>query len=486
MNSEGKITMKVDYIQIILACGIFSIFLFAILITVGITSLIPVIFASCLVIYQIASKRSPELEYKYSNKSMSLYAISLMVLPFVIATTIAYDGYVNWLSIPQAIFIYSMSLSFWYTLLFVPLAIRSSYRESMLKEPRFFPSMSIIIPAFNEEKVIGLTIEGLIHADYPNKEIIIVDDGSKDNTLSIAKRYKHQAKVLHKENGGKASALNFGLAFAKGEIIVIVDADTIVGNNSLKMLARGFEKREVAAVAGNIKIRNAVNLLTRCQALEYLTGIQIFRRGLDYFGSIPIVPGALGAFRRESLKEAGDYQKSTLVEDFDATITVLKSGLTVQGSNSAVGYTQAPQKINDFFKQRKRWYRGNLQVMKRHNNILTNPRFGFLHKLTFPLMIMNMLIIPLTGLLVWIFAAISIIQGGWQVVLFFTALYIILQYLLSALAIRIDGDEKKNILYSVFLVIGYKQLVDFLTLKANFEEILKRKAVWTSAERVRA
>ena len=486
MTGVEKTTVNVDYIQIIIACGIFSVFLFVIFITAGMTSLIPVIFASCLVIYQIASRRSPELEYKHGNKSMPFYAISLMVLPFVIATAIAYDGYANWPSIPQAIFIYSMSLSFWYTLLFVPLAIRSSYRESMIKEPKLYPAMSILIPAYNEEKVIGLTIEALIHADYPNKEIIIVDDGSNDNTLNIAKRYRHQAKVLHKENGGKASALNFGLAFAKGEIIVIVDADTIVGYDSLKMLARGFEKKEVAAVAGNIKIRNTINLLTKCQSLEYLTGIQIMRRGLDYFGSIPIVPGALGAFRRESLKEAGDYQKTTLVEDFDATITVLKSGLTVQGSNSAVGYTQAPQKLKDFFKQRKRWYRGNLQVMKRHNNILTNPRFGFLHKFAYPLMIINMLVIPFTGLLVWIFAAISIIQGGWQVVLLYTIMYVALQYLLSGLAIRIENGEKKNILYSVFLVIGYKQLVDFLTIKANIEEVLKRKAVWTSAERIRS
>jgi cellulose synthase/poly-beta-1,6-N-acetylglucosamine synthase-like glycosyltransferase len=478
--------MKVDFIQIIIACGIFSIFLFAMVITFSITSLIPIIFASGLVIYQIVSKGSPELEFKYGNKRMSLYAISLMVLPFVIATAIAYDGYVSWLSIPKAIFIWSISLSFWYSLLFVPLAIRSGYKESMMKEPDYYPIMSIIIPAYNEEKVIGLTIEALIHAEYPDKEIIIVDDGSIDNTLEIAKRYKHQAKVLHKENGGKASALNYGLTFAKGEIIVIVDADTVVGKKSLKMLARGFQKKEVAAVAGNIKIRNTVNLLTKCQALEYLTGIQIMRRGLDYFGSIPIVPGALGAFRRESLKEAGDYQKATLVEDFDATITVLKSGLSVQGSNSAVGYTQAPQKLNDFFKQRKRWYRGNLQVMKRHSNVLTNPRFGFLHKFTFPLMLINMLVIPFTGLAVWVFAAISVIQGEWQFVLFYTTMYIILQYLFSALAIRIDGDEKKNIVYSIFMLIGYKQLVDFLAIKAVIEEALKRKSVWTSAERVRS
>lgn len=449
-------------------------------------NLIPITFAGGLAIYQIISRKAPESEYKYKNKRIPVYAISLMVLPFFIATAMSYDQFTNWMSIPKAIFIWSMTLSFWYTLLFVPLAIISGYKESMSPEPRVYPMLSVIIPAYNEEKVIGRTIESLIQADYPNKEIILVDDGSKDKTLEVAQMYKRQVKVLHKDNGGKASALNFGLAYSKGEIIVIVDADTIVEINSLRMLAKGFQVKRVAAVAGNIKIRNKINILTWCQALEYLTGIQIMRRGLDYFGSIPIVPGALGAFSREALREVGDYHKSTLVEDFDVTIKVLKSGLVIQGSNSAVAYTQAPEKISDFYKQRKRWYRGNLQVMSRHGDIFTNPRFGYLHKLTFPLMVINTLIIPFTGLLVWIFAAISIIQGQWQFVLFFTTLFIILQYLLSALAIRIDGDDKKIVAYSIFMVIGFKQLTDFLTIKAIIEELLRTKSVWTSAERVRS
>ena len=120
-----------------------------------------------------------------------------------------------------------------------------------------------------------------------------------------------------------------------GDIVTIVDADTIIGHSSLKHIARSMAEENVAAVAGNVKIRNKVNWLTWCQSLEYLSGIQIMRRGLDYFGAITIVPGALGAFRKKKLEEAGSYHKETLVEDFDATMKVLRSGMIVNGSNKS-------------------------------------------------------------------------------------------------------------------------------------------------------
>ncbi len=452
----------------------------------SILSLISVGFATGLVIYQITSKpRTGLSNYQSDKHSLSLHAAAMIILPFVIASAIAYEGYINWQSITKAIFVWSMTLSFWYSLLFIPLAIRSSYKESHASPSSYYPSVSILVPAYNEEKVIAQTIEALVNSDYPQKEIIVVDDGSEDKTLEIAQRYKSEIKVLHKENGGKASALNYGLVFAKGEIIVVVDADTIIGINSLKMIVSGFYNKEVVAIAGNIKIKKTMNWLTRCQALEYMTTIQLMRRGLDNFGTIAMVPGALGAFRRAVLREVGEYSKDTLVEDFDTTVKVLKSGLIVQGSNEAVAYTQAPQTLRDFYRQRKRWYRGNLQNMIKHKDILTTPRFGFLHKITWPLMVINMLVIPFTGFLILAFAIANVITGQWTFVLYFAVLYAILQHLLVALAIRIEGDGKNILPYSIFALIGYKQLVDFLSMKAVIEEALKRKASWTSAERIK-
>jgi len=477
---------KTDPVLILLAAAIFALLTFTAYSMFSYLSIIAIGSAAGLVFYHLLSRRAPQSQYAYGRKGASMYSIVIMVMPFALGTVIAYDGYsMGVMSVIQTIFLWGLVLSFWQTMLFVPLAIKSVTRESLLREPADLPRMSVLVPAYNEEKVIRTTLEALLATNYPDKEIIAIDDGSKDGTLRIMSEYKDRVKVIHKENGGKASALNAGMLYATGSVIVILDADTIIGNSALRHIAKSFANENVVAVAGNIKIRNRINILTWCQALEYLSGIQIMRRGLDYFGAITIVPGALGAFRKSKLEEAGSYHKETLVEDFDATIKVLRSGMVVSGNNSAIAYTQAPQKLHDFYKQRKRWYRGNLQVLRRHSDILLNPRFGYLQKFSYPLMAIHMLVIPFASLLVMAFAAYQLIIGNYSFVAFTLGMFIILQYLLSAMAVRMDKDDKRMILYSVFLVIGYKQIVDVLQLKAVAEEFIGLKAKWTSAQRVK-
>ena len=476
---------KTDPVLVLLASVIFILLVFTAYSMLSYLSIIAISVAAVMVFYHIISRRKPESQYSYGRRGASSYSIIVMIMPFALGTIIAYDGVANgFMTIAQTIFVWCLMLSFWQTMLFVSLAIRSVSVEALLKEPDSYPKISVLVPAYNEEKVIRTAIESLLLTDYPDKEIIVIDDGSKDQTLDIASRYKDKIKVIHKENGGKASALNAGMLYATGQIIAILDADTIIGHSALKHIAKSFSSENVAAVAGNIKIRNRVNCLTWCQALEYLSGIQIMRRGLDYFGAITIVPGALGAFKKSRLEEAGSYHKDTLVEDFDATLKVLRSGMIVSGSNMATAYTQAPQKLHDFYKQRKRWYRGNLQVLRRHSDILLNPRFGYLHKFSYPLLAIHMLVIPTTSLMVLAFTIYQLLIGNYYYVAFTLGMFIVLQYLLSAMAVRMDKDDKKMILYSVFLVIGYKQLIDILQLKAIFEEFIGLKAKWTSAQRV--
>lgn len=482
---KGKRT--IDPVLVLTTVGIFGILLTIAFSMFTYLSIIAIIFSVGLIFFQILGriKYPPELR-EYGKNRVSVYGITILILPFVFGSIIAFDGYLNLMTIGQAIFVWMLTLSFWQTFMFVPLAVRSKYREMQIPDPKTFPVISVIVPAYNEEKVIQLTIDALLETEYPNKEIILVDDGSKDKTLEIGRQYKDKIKVLHKENGGKASALNFGLLYCSGEIVCVVDADTVVGRHALLNLLKGFDDERIAAVAGNIKIRNKVNWITWCQALEYLSGIQIMRRALDYFGAITIVPGALGAFRKSKLEEIGSYHKQTMVEDFDATMKVLKSGMVVQGSSNSIAYTQAPQTLKDFYNQRKRWYRGNLQVLTQHSDALTNPRFGSLHRFSYPLMIIHMLLIPAASLLVWGVAIYQIVIGNYLFVAFILGMFILLQYLLTVLAVRMDNDDKKIILYSVFFVIGYKQLIDILQLKAVFEEIMRKKAVWTSAKRVRS
>ncbi|MCV0400617.1 MAG: glycosyltransferase [Nitrosopumilus sp.] len=419
------------------------------------------------------------------RRSPSIFLVFLLGSPFLIGTLIAYEGYTLLESPVRIILLWALTISFWSTMLFVPMAVVSKYREDTQNDVKTFPKISIIIPAFNEEKVIANTIEGLLETKYPNKEIIFVDDGSRDTTLSIASRYKDQIRVLHKENGGKATALNYGMVYAKGEIIVVVDADTIIGRNSLKEIVKGFEISEhVAAVAGNIKVRNRMNWITKCQALEYITGIQIIRRAFDVFGSITIVPGALGAFRKSFLVEAGAYGKDTIVEDFDQTIKLLKAGLITQGSSKATAYTEAPNTLRDFIAQRKRWYRGNIQVLKRHSDALTNPRFGYLQRLSLPYLFLGMVVTPIIGFIATANAILGIIMGDGLYILQISAIFIVVHYLMTALAIRIDNEDPKLLWHTIFLVFGFKQIIDFLLLKAIIEQLRNKKATWTSAKRI--
>ncbi|MDG6933116.1 MAG: glycosyltransferase family 2 protein [Nitrososphaerota archaeon] len=409
----------------------------------------------------------------------------VLISPVFFSVLVAFQGFVLWGSVVLVVVAIGLMLTFWVDIVTVPLAMMSGFEETKSTGgPGYFPTVSVIIPAFNEEKVIARTIESVIEADYPKKQVIVVDDGSSDGTLEVAKRYSPNILVLHKENGGKSSALNYGLRYAGGDIIVAVDADTTIGRESLKEVARCFIRREVVAVSGNVKVLNRQNWLTRCQALEYIVSIQIVRRALDRFGCVTVVPGSLGAFRRETLEETGNYDRDTLTEDFDATLKVLKTGAVVQASPEALAYTQAPRTLRDFYRQRSRWYSGNFQTFRKHSDVITNPRYGFLYELGFPFMLITMAVVPFAGLVVWGAAIAAIILGQGLFLAEIFVLFLLLQFFLSLLAIEMDGEDKKLLLYAPFFVVGYKQLVDVITILSIVKIASGMKPSWTRAERI--
>jgi len=439
-----------------------------------------------LVIYQLYdARRWAKSDFRSRKHMPGIFSVLILILPFAFGAILGYEGYTLWDSAYRAIILWGFTITFWSVMLMVPLSLYSKHKEDQTPPTLEHKFISIIIPAYNEEKVIARTIESTMEIDYPQKEIIVVDDGSKDNTLRIAKSYEQDmVKVLHKENGGKASALNYGLTFARGEFIAVLDADTIVGKNSLKEIAKIFaHEKHIAAVAGNIKVRNKTNLITWCQALEYVAGLQIARRAFDMFGAITIVPGALGCFKKSALRDAGGYDKETIVEDFDATVKILKSGMIVKGTTKSTAYTEAPKSIIDFYKQRKRWYRGNLQVLFKHRDALVNPRFGFLQKLAFPYMALSMIVLPITGFMILGSVILALIQGDYRFVAGSFGFFIILQYLMTAIAVRMDGDDPKLILFSIFFIFGFKQILDFILLRAALEQLFGKKARWTSVKR---
>jgi cellulose synthase/poly-beta-1,6-N-acetylglucosamine synthase-like glycosyltransferase len=415
---------------------------------------------------------------------LSLSAL-FFVLPVVFAAALYFWGTLSFFT---WVLLISLTMILYFNFVTIPLVVYHKFREQKQAGlPPYLPSISVLIPAYNEEKVLSRTIETVVETSYPDKEIIVIDDGSTDRTYEIAQGFSHRGvKIIRRPNGGKASALNHGLLFARGEIIVIVDADSRVCKGTLIDLVQPFRDPEVAAVAGNIKVLNRKNWLTRCQALEYVASINIFRRALDVFGSVTVVPGALGAYRRDSLVSGGLYDPDTLVEDFDVTIKALKSGKVVQASNSAVSYTEAPQKIGDLFRQRLRWYRGNFQALWKHHDAALNPRFGFLQKLSFPFMVISMTFIPLAGL-VNIAASIGVIAEGKGLLLLPTLLFFcLLQFMLSMLAVQLDDEDWKLALYSPLFILGYKHLCDIIMIKSLIDVLFRRKLKWTSVRRIGA
>lgn len=287
-------------------------------------------------------------------------------------------------------------------LLFIAiLALRTRFIKSKaVFDDAFQPFVSVIVPAFNEEKVITKTIKSLLKSNYPNFEILVVDDGSSDNTSQIVKeKFANEFKVqlFTLSNGGKANALNFGLKRAKGEIIIGLDADTIFTSDTIRELAKPFADKQVGAVAGNAKVGNRLNMITKWQALEYITSQNLDRRAFASLNAITVVPGAVGAWRREALEKAEGFESNTLAEDQDLTLRVRQIGYRIAFAEKAIAYTEAPDTFRGLAKQRFRWSFGTLQCMWKHRKALLNKKFTGLGFVAMPNVWIFQILFPLVS-----------------------------------------------------------------------------------------
>jgi len=247
--------------------------------------------------------------------------------------------------------------------------------------------ISVIIPAFNEEKVIGDTVARILTSDYRDLEVVVVDDGSRDGTAEVVRsRFAAIPNVtlISVPNGGKAKALNTALARATGEVVVALDADTQFDRDTIPRLVRWFTDPKLGAVAGNAKVGNRFNMITRWQALEYVVAQNLERRALAALGTLTVIPGAVGAWRRSALFECGGFPTDTLAEDQDLTIGLQRAGYKVHFDSSAVAWTEAPVSFRTLAKQRFRWAYGTLQCLWKYRAMTFNPRYGTLGMVALP------------------------------------------------------------------------------------------------------
>jgi cellulose synthase/poly-beta-1,6-N-acetylglucosamine synthase-like glycosyltransferase len=335
---------------------------------------------------------------------------------------------------------------------------------------------------------VGPCVDALLDSDYPAEklEVIVIDDGSTDGTFAEARRHATEAvTVLRKENGGKHSALNYGLEAATADRIVTIDADSMVAEEALRELVRRFEAHpDAGAIAGNVKVSNRGSLVTDLQALEYVIGINTFRWAFDLLGVVTVVPGCLGVFRRDVLEAIGGYDADTLTEDFDATIRILKRDEQVRHSDAVV-YTEAPDTWRDLYRQRLRWFRGNLQTVFKHYRVILDGSFGLLHRIAFPYVLFSMSVLPFLGLLVFVAIVWLLLRGAYGEVIGMFAFFTALQALLSVLAIRIDDDDLWLTRYAPFSILGYKQFLDVVLVKSLVDVLARTDLSWTRARRRR-
>ena len=240
------------------------------------------------------------------------------------------------------------------------------------------PLVSVIVPARNEEDTIGYTVKSLLESTYPRDrlEIIVIDDGSEDDTYEIALGYARRGNVQvfrKSSRGGKASCLQYGFQVAKGEFIVSVDSDTTFDRNAITNLLKPFNDPKVGAVSGNVKVRNRhYNFLTRLQYYEYMIGISMGRRFLAQMNMMTVVSGAFGCYRRNALTDTGAWDPG-IGDDSNVTLKTRKLGYKIGFAPDAVVMTNAPTTIKKLFRQRRRWNRSFIRNRFRKHREVLNP-----------------------------------------------------------------------------------------------------------------
>ncbi len=345
--------------------------------------------------------------------------------------------------------------------------------------------VSVIVPAYNEEKSIASSIESLLSQDYGDYEVVVVDDGSTDRTLEISKKYEGpNVKVVHQENRGKAEALNAGIRSSSGTVILTVDADTRLNRGALTALARRFASDpRLGALSGNVKVDRPKGLLQRLQEVEYTTGIALSRKGQSVLATVMIVPGPIAAFRKEAVERVSYFSPHTFAEDFDMTLAILRERYRVEYEDRAIAYTIAPKGVEDLLKQRRRWYRGMMQVLAKHEDMFFRKRYGVAGLYGIPYMWYDT-IAPIINLFLALFAVLAgYVTGDWAPVLYGLAGYWAIQTFVAISAIAFDTERKPWQVIVSPLLIFYSTFLDGIRAAAFMEEVLSLGMKWEKPAR---
>jgi cellulose synthase/poly-beta-1,6-N-acetylglucosamine synthase-like glycosyltransferase/spore germination protein YaaH/peptidoglycan/xylan/chitin deacetylase (PgdA/CDA1 family) len=337
------------------------------------------------------------------------------------------------------------------------------------------PFVSIIVPAYNEEVNAVSSLHNLLKCDYPDFEIIFVDDGSKDKTYEIVKNafeFNSFVKVFTKQNGGKASALQYGIGQSHSDYVICIDADTKLATDAVSKLMRNFlnpiynNGQEVGAVAGSVVVGNEVNLLTKWQSIEYITSQNFDRKGFAYLNAITVIPGAIGAFKKDALIAAGGFTTDTLAEDCDITMRIIKAGYIVANEPKAYAYTEVPEHLKQFLKQRVRWSFGVMQTFWKHKELMFSNRSKSLGWVALPDMLLFKYIIPFLSPIADFLMIVALLTGNGGKIAFYFLIYVVVDALIASIAFAFEKENPVKLIWLIPQRLIYRWLMMYVFFKA--------------------
>lgn len=352
------------------------------------------------------------------------------------------------------------------------------------------PFVSVIVPAFNEAPMIRSVLDALLAVDYPGFEVLVIDDGSSDQTFLRALPYQQrradvEIRVLAKANGGKFDALNYGISRARGEIVVCIDGDSLLQPDALRHCVPHFDDPAIGAVAGNVRVVNRGTVWSALQALEYVIGLGLIKRAQSAARAVTIVPGPLGAFRKTALAEVKGYDGDTFAEDFDLTVKLLSVGWHIVYEPRALVLTEAPERTLDLLRQRYRWTRGSLQVLRKRSHGLWTPRAA-------PLRFFGLWVLGFEGLglpALHVLAQTVFVAGGLALGLHHLVLYWWLQLLIldcavAVFCVAIEEESPGLLILGPLFRLFYMLVLDVARLFAAIDEFARVGMSWDKLARL--
>jgi len=348
---------------------------------------------------------------------------------------------------------------------------------------KFEPLVTVLIPAYNEEENIKSAVNSVVKNTYKKKEVIVIDDGSTDRTAAIVEEFclknpTEPIKLIRLENGGKAHALTIGTDLAHGELLVIVDGDAALEKSAIEMMVQHFSNPAIGAVAGKVETAREKTLLSAFQALEYAMGQNIDKRAMSVVGAVGVVPGPAGTWRKSLVLKAGGFPQDTIVEDQDMTLTILRMGYKVIYEPRAITFTETPNTVRNFLKQRFRWVYGTIQCFWKHKGIFWERPWSWLGLLVMPNTLFFGILMPLTYPIIDTVLIISLIFGGASTLWLPIILYTVIDMLYALWGVWGEKGGLRLILYVPLQRFFYRQLLYYTVIKSLVRAIEGRGARW--------